>query len=435
MATASKIQLVRGQWPEYYRPAIQQDATNKASELLQKNHEEHHIFFNAEGFHNHIVHHLLTIWALRAGPREVQRGYDVNQGYQRPQPRTHKDVSTAMHEPDEFTRHLGDENYYSDYLSFFQNEIQQSSWQDVGNKYLFARDRRADDMLVRLFGGLLHPIIHFGFGVEFHQPAIVAEALAQTAVHGSGMGKLLLPTEQAAQKQSQSKTIVELLDEIHADEKLRNAPRWSDPNKIRDGILARAGDRMIHHASQFHVKPDDLERKTAEHINAVAYFTAGAQRPEFQRKYDFYYVHSVTSSIFFSSFVKQDWLSTEDKVRLLEWKVRMDLAVYASRKSPYIRLEDVRSYKPKQPSGWDAIHDRVIKLDDDGHASKLIRALAHGQQVCGPYEDREEFRVKHDDWLKMGHMAIDSVEGPGANWLRSVGFDEAWENVSPRAQL
>lgn len=32
------------------------------------------------------------------------------------------------------------------------------------------------------FTGFLHPLIHLGFGVEFDQPAIVAEALAQAAV-------------------------------------------------------------------------------------------------------------------------------------------------------------------------------------------------------------------------------------------------------------
>ena len=96
--------------------------------------------------------------------------------------------------------------------------------------------------------------------------------------------------------------------------------------------------------------------------------------------------------------------------------------MYASRKSPDIRLDLVREYNPKQPSGWDAIHDRVTAFEDDGHASKLIRALAHGQKICEPYERRTEFRVEHDDWLQMGHMAIDSVEAGEPHWVRSKSF-------------
>lgn len=193
---------------------------------------------------------------------------------------------------------------------------------------------------------------------------------------------------------------------------------------------------MIDIAAQVHVKPDELERKTAEMTNAVCLYTAGAQHPPNQVMYDFYFMHCTNCSVFFPAFMKQDWLSDANKARLLEWKIRMDLVMYASRRSPEIRLDDIRSYKPKKPSGWDGIEDRVCQVIDDGHAPKLIRALAHGQQICKPYEHREEFRVKAEDWLQMGHMAIDSVENAKeSTWVRSAGFEEAWENVPLRAQL
>ena len=118
----------------------------------------------------------------------------------------------------------------------------------------------------------------------------------------------------------------------------------------------------------------------------------------------------------------------------------MDLAMYASRRCPDIRMDEIRNCEPKQPSGWDGIMDRVCLFPDDGHASKLVRALAHGQRICKPHEDRDEFRVKHDDWLQMGHMAIDSVENTErfsnvAHWVRSAGFEEAWGGIPLRAQL
>ena len=95
---------------------------------------------------------------------------------------------------------------------------------------------------------------------------------------------------------------------------------------------------------------------------------------------------------------------------------------------------------PREPSTWDAIQDRVCEFPDDGHAAKMIRALAHGQRICEPCEGRDAFRIKHDDWLQMGHMVIDSVEnterfeGVG-RWVRSAGFEEAWEKIPTRAQL
>jgi len=129
--------------------------------------------------------------------------------------------------------------------------------------------------MLSLNAGFLHPIIHLGFGVEFQQPAIVAEALAQAAVHGNWMGSLLLGAEDAAKKNhvKSSKALVDLLDEIHADEIIRNAPKWDDGNKLRDGIVKRVPEAMIKYASQYVVTPDDdLEYKVAEMTNATSMF-------------------------------------------------------------------------------------------------------------------------------------------------------------------
>lgn len=192
---------------------------------------------------------------------------------------------------------------------------------------------------------------------------------------------------------------------------------------------------MVDYASQITVKSDELEEKTAEMMNACALFTGGNQRNGKAVKFDFFFMHCVNCSIFFSTFLKQDWLSEDMKVRLLEWKVRLDLAIYASERSPDIRLSEIRDYRPKSPSGWEEIQDRVCSFGDDGHASKLIRALAHAERTCKPYENSDAFRLKGGDWLQLAHMAIDSVEMEGNNWVMMAGFDEAWENVPVRAQL
>ena len=183
--------------------------------------------------------------------------------------------------------------------------------------------------------GLLHPLIHLGFGIEFQQPAIIAEAFAQTAVHSGWIGDFLLPAEKAAalcDESTKNKSLVDLLTEICNDEKLSTAAHWSDGNKIRDGLLARAPDEMIHYASQFTVSPSQLEEKTAEMINTLIWYTAGAQHPPKQVKFDFYYMHCVNCSLFFGAFVRQEWMSRENKARLVEWQARMGLAMFASRR-------------------------------------------------------------------------------------------------------
>ena len=51
MATASRIHLEASQRPQFFVEGLTTASAEKASELLQMNHEQHHIYFNDEGFH------------------------------------------------------------------------------------------------------------------------------------------------------------------------------------------------------------------------------------------------------------------------------------------------------------------------------------------------------------------------------------------------
>ena len=127
-------------------------------------------------------------------------------------------------------------------------------------------------------------------------------------------------------------------------------------------------------------------------------------------------MHCVNCSIFYNAFLKgAPWISDGDKARLLEWKGRLDLCMYASRRSPEPRMDVIEKYKPKHPSTvkdtstgvgtWERIFTRVVRHNDDGHAAKLIRALAHGESICAAYDmDDPLYRIKGDMWLQLGNM-------------------------------
>ncbi|KAJ8071539.1 hypothetical protein OCU04_001854 [Sclerotinia nivalis] len=416
MATANNIHLTTEDTGVYKLKSQNSETATKTSQLLQENHYKHHIFFNAEGSHNHIVHHLLTLYGLGAPASVIERHYKHNASYQRPFVLPGNQAPVDMSTPDNFNNHLGKEDYYRDFLVFWQQEIESKGWKDVLKEHVFAGNAKADDMLGRMFAGFLHPIIHLGFGIEFNQPAIIAEALAQASVHDDWITKYLLDVEKNAQPGN--KTIPQLLDEIRADKKLSTAAEWSDGNKIRDGILARAPDEMVKYASQWTVGKGELEAKTAQMMNSAVYFTVAAQRPPKQVKFDFYNMHCVTSSTFFTSFNKQDFLSEAQKTRLLEWKGRVDLAMYTSRRSPQLLLEEISGYVPKHleagDAEWSGLFQRLFEFEDDGHAVKLGRAVAHAQVVNQGYEGEDWAKIKDFMWLKIGNMIVDSVEDTGA---------------------
>lgn len=435
MATASKIYLTPDESGEYHLQPITDDAARKSSELLQENHDRHNIFFNLIGFHNHIAHHLLTLHSLGASVSQIQRQYDGNKHYQMAPKALNKTVIEDLSKPTKFMSFLGKGKYYVDYLHFFQKEIQAKGWESVVNDYIFSGDERGDALFSRLFAGVLHPLIHLGFGVEFRQPAIIAEALALAAVDRDTLSPLFFEAEKQASKfpERATKTFVQLIDQIQATESLRSATE-EDSTRLFAGVEKEA-KTMIDILAQYRIPSADLiSERTAEMTNTTAYFTGAAQRPPKAVKIDFYYMHSLNASIFFPAFMRQRWLSEKNKIRLLEWKIRNDAVIYASRGCAKLLLDEIKEYQPKkQSSGWEDIIERVNNLPgDDGHAAKLIRALAHGEQISKPYETKENFRIKGDMWLKLGHMSIDSVESAAPMFVRAAGLTSSWEEVEDR---
>jgi hypothetical protein len=115
--------------------------------------QNHHVFYNKDGYHNHIAHHLLTLYGLGAPAEVIEQRYKENANYQRPAVQSKERVLEDMSNSENFEKYLNKEKYYRDYLVFWQNEIEKKGWENVLNEYVFAGDERGDDLLGRLYGG------------------------------------------------------------------------------------------------------------------------------------------------------------------------------------------------------------------------------------------------------------------------------------------
>lgn len=255
------------------------------------------------------------------------------------------------------------------------------------------------------------------------------------------MAPFFLGAEKAARQNAATgkeiPAMMQLISRARADPTISSSAHWSDGNKLRDGVLSRCAEEIVALTGEYRVPSASLlSEKTAESLNAAVCFTAGAQRPEREMKFDFFYMHTVNAGIFFTAFMNLESLSDASKIRLLEWKVRGDVAMYASRGAPALLLDEVKGYTGRHGrlQGWEELVARVRVYGDDGHASKLLRAVRHGEGICREWEGKEGFDIKGEVWLKVGNMVVDSVEGGGPTWVRSCGFEEAWEEV-PRRKL
>lgn len=153
MATATRVSLSPKIAGIFHAPDIKEESAKKGSELLQKNHDDFHAYFNNDGFHNHIAHHLLSLFALGATPQEIQKAYDSNASYQRPQFGITERNVEDMSDKNKFKEFLGKEKYFHDFEVFFSKEIEAKGWQAVLNEHVFAKDEKAETMFTRLYAG------------------------------------------------------------------------------------------------------------------------------------------------------------------------------------------------------------------------------------------------------------------------------------------
>ncbi|KAI1159632.1 hypothetical protein F5B18DRAFT_576922 [Nemania serpens] len=419
---------------------IQQSSLDACNDLLRKNHEEYHMFFRDTAGHNHIAHSLLTVLALGGGPKELQERYDDGTPIQRAMPDIDTTLLDSLTDSNKFYVALGEVKDYHTFLAFFEREIAAKGWKAVILEYVLSRTKAADAMLARMYEGAYHPVIHLGLGVEFEQPGIVAEALAQAAAHDDSNIKTFFAAAEAqaeiAYPTAKPKPMIDLIHMVRENNVVRDAPRWTDfGNKMRDGVVGRALDDISSIASQFRIREEELERRTGEMISTCAFFAGAAQHEGRKRKIDFFYMHAVTSSIFFTVLARQSWIPIRDRVRLVEWKGRLDLAWYAVSGSAPLNPSAITSYSNPESDnmGWSELFDAVIKEHDDGHAAKFIRALKNGQDVCETFEAQSElasyFPVKGNMWLKVARMCHDTTKNlpTDLKWVPFTGFEQPWK--------
>ncbi|KAK9785037.1 putative Baeyer-Villiger oxidase [Seiridium cardinale] len=425
-------------------PAVSAESLEIANQLLQKNHDELHIFFRDMNGHNHLVHNLFTRLALGATPSQLRTAFDDDLPTQRGIPPLDKAMVENLKDDVFFYQCTTKINHYTNFLVFFERQIANKGWQAVVNQYVFSKSRIAEALLPLMYDGAYHSIIHLGLGVEFEQPAVIAEALAQAASHDSfdtdwffQSAERRAQSESPISPQSSVSSLLDLAREAAACDTIRDAARLPGligTMKMKKAIFPKAGEQLLSLASRFRVTEETLEQKTAEMVNFCAYLAGCAQREHRTTKIDFFFMHCVTSSILLSVLAQQSWIDIATRVRLIEWKGRLDLTWYVTCGVPNLDLDYVKQYQVGTERGWDEIFELVSDQHDDGHVAKFVRALKHGEDICKQFEDGDAsnaFPIRGDLWQTIARMSYDSTLHlpPPAKWVIMSGMDQAWESV------
>ncbi|KAG6856964.1 hypothetical protein H0H87_011634 [Tephrocybe sp. NHM501043] len=429
--------LVPKRWP-----GITPESTDALREVLKDNHTRWHIFFNDSGFHNHIAHRAIANWALGAAGDLLKAGYEADSSYQRP----------AFGPPEQITiknfkEHLGDRQFYQGYLAFFTDVIHEDGIAAAVEKYIFSKDvnivpsptGKKPDVFNRFLGGLLHPMIHIGYGLEFCLPGIVAEGLAEAAVHAdSSIARL--PDgfiDYANAGKSTDDTVSRFKSLLHVSppstkvteehgthvftvlERVLNDPELGKIEDTESGMfdytMKNHASRIAKHIADWQVdatNPRKVERKIQElsWMNAIL-FGIGGWSKDRPFNADFFHMHLVTSSIFLASFVA--YLKPSSQENLLRGYLLVSIGWWVSRGRPALSISDFYastspyplpsgplpnpnndSLKAKDPTKavtpnpWLPIIETSVVHPDD-HLPKLQRALGHYASLYGTREAGE----------------------------------------------
>ncbi|KDN34683.1 hypothetical protein RSAG8_12232, partial [Rhizoctonia solani AG-8 WAC10335] len=337
---------------------ITPESTATLRRLLIENHKRFHIFFNDKGFHNHLSHHLFAAYGIGAPGHVLQAAFDEHAKYQRP---AYKSPEPIVR--DNWTKHLGDEDFYNAYMGFFADEIQTHGLRPTFERFVFSHEanwtKDEPRMLDRFISGLLHPLIHFGHAAEFGVEGMAVEGLAQAAVHktaytrlydasyfsppgssGSYLASLTSALNLGGGKPQHTHAFT-ILARILADERLeagKTCTRESD-TKFTDTIN-NAGDIIREYASLWKVSED--EKEIQERVEELAWlvalmFGAGGWKKDRDFKADFFLVHLVTSDLFIPSILSL--LKPAHKVDLLRAYFPVLLAYFVSRGRPALDVK------------------------------------------------------------------------------------------------
>ena len=227
---------------------------------------------------------------MGATPEEMQRVYDREASYQRPRYPIDQDVVDSLADRDNFNSYLGQQPHYSNYLLFFQREIEAKGVRETLEEHVFADNEHAKRMFALVYNGwwyevhphdewlwpvykpgIFHPYLHLGFAFEYNQPALVAESLAMASVHAPDYEKMepvYIESETLAggPRQPGQKTLRQLMQEMRENKILRTS---IDGNNLIDrskNVADNAMQKLIEYAAQYSISDDQLEDRMYEMI-------------------------------------------------------------------------------------------------------------------------------------------------------------------------
>ncbi|KAI8141940.1 hypothetical protein BJV82DRAFT_616521 [Fennellomyces sp. T-0311] len=230
MSSTGSITTAFSGWPatesvDTYRTQANNETLAIPRSLLRKLIQDHHTVYHMEhrDIPNILARVLVGLHELGANQDQLINGYKKVHPDLVPLLQTSIEKNTIA--DDSWLEHLGDSTYYRQYLSFFQQKIEQRGVEKVVQEYF------CSSPLLTSIGSQLQPIVHMAFGLEYDMPEIVVQGLAYLATTFVDVEPLL---EEASSSSGYSDNSSILFDMVAADP--RFAGRMDGTNTFHSAV-------------------------------------------------------------------------------------------------------------------------------------------------------------------------------------------------------
>lgn len=349
--------------------------------LLKLNHANYSVLYNERRFHNHTPHILSSSFLQGADADDLNRIYEAESKLLDPWSDSPGEISTY-----DWRDYLGQREYQRAFVDFFEDELVRHGydWKQVVVDYLFSGKEPLFNSLVDDLG---HPLIHLAYAFEMSSREVGMEALALAATCYGKMHKYIDdPSYSQAESLYYSTSPLEVLIKVRADKQFNGLFGTPGDNNI-DTILRYHEAALLNHWNAWKIE-DPMQQFRESQELAVALLTA--TRSETSDKYDFFLVHTLTTSHavrvllpliparFQYSLVRQWWLLT--------------LVVYIAQLRPEIKLDQIKDYELKGRD-WKWTAQKAVKGEHstDAHYVKAIRSCKGAAATWG---DPESYYLK-----------------------------------------
>ncbi|KAF9532871.1 hypothetical protein CPB83DRAFT_846517 [Crepidotus variabilis] len=284
-------------------PGLTASSKKLTEALVKKDSDEHHCYYRPSGIHNHTIHHILAAYDLGAKPALLQKIFNQDAPVQRPIILEEQDKGIVV-DGSNWKRHVGTTHHdYNALYNFFSKQIAEHGISETLSSYVFDQNANKGGtlMLLRVFSGLLHPLIQIGYGLEFGHEAIIATGLAQAATGTFIQGSIPTFDTTAPEK---TISLLELLRRVSESDILKPPPFNPDTLISKRFELAYANggiEELQRLCSLYHISDtitdDELDKKIDEIFWVATLLLSATGKKGRKPRLDFFFMHFVTSSI------------------------------------------------------------------------------------------------------------------------------------------